>query len=422
MHRRVGVLLVLLAGLLATPALAAVERAVDAQGTIRITNLSHQAAQPRPSAIDQEETGLPAAEEVRARALAPAPPRLGSRPPAPLPAVSFPGALSYPTKQAPVAPVNKFTDGQGTIHITNVTGQNDRALAAAGEAPAPPEKPLRRNPRPVPKSAPLPVKALAPVPADLLLPVLSGPGPQAIAPPAGDGSRVRRFRDAKGVLHLVSEPRQAPERFLAQVQHLDLARMAAASLEWQRLTGSYAGGSLTVERQPQGAYRISNRPVAGKARKAHFKEQLEPILAEASLTYGLPVPLIKALVKAESNFNPQAVSPKGARGLMQLMPGTARDLGVKNAFCPRENVLGGCRYLRHLLNSFDQSLPLALAAYNAGHGRVVNAGLRVPEIRETQEFVTQVMGDYLLGAKRELSQQVQGWPQPPQADCRPGAV
>jgi hypothetical protein len=121
---------------------------------------------------------------------------------------------------------------------------------------------------------------------------------------------------------------------------------------------------------------------------------LEPIIVEASQRYGLPVPLILAVIKVESNFVSRAVSPKGAMGLMQLMPGTADSLGVKDPFCPRENVMAGCRYLRQLLNTLNGSLPLGLAAYNAGFQRVINAGFRIPDIKETQNFVTKVLEGY----------------------------
>jgi soluble lytic murein transglycosylase-like protein len=122
---------------------------------------------------------------------------------------------------------------------------------------------------------------------------------------------------------------------------------------------------------------------------------LQAIILEAALAYQLPVPLIEAVIKVESNGVPWAVSPKGAMGLMQLMPGTAEFLRVQDPFCPRENVLAGCRYLRLLLDLF-QDVPLAVAAYNAGYQRVINCGYRIPEIKETQDFVTQVLGRYQL--------------------------
>jgi soluble lytic murein transglycosylase-like protein len=123
---------------------------------------------------------------------------------------------------------------------------------------------------------------------------------------------------------------------------------------------------------------------------------LQSCIIEAAQVYRLPIPLILALIRQESNFAHQAVSPKGAMGLMQLMPGTAASLGVRDPFDPRENILAGCRYFRFLLDYFQGSVPLALAGYNAGHHRVISAGCQVPAIRETQEFVTQVMGLYYL--------------------------
>jgi soluble lytic murein transglycosylase-like protein len=154
-----------------------------------------------------------------------------------------------------------------------------------------------------------------------------------------------------------------------------------------------------VRRDPRGRLIISNLlPARPPARDGRGNPALEPIIIEAAQGYRLPIPLVRAIIKVESNFAPQAVSPKGAMGLMQLMPGTAAFLGVQDPFCPRENILGGCRYFRLLLDSFNNSLPLALAAYNAGYQRVVEAGFRIPAIRETQEFVTRVLEHYYLSA------------------------
>ena len=123
---------------------------------------------------------------------------------------------------------------------------------------------------------------------------------------------------------------------------------------------------------------------------------LQSCIIEAAELYRLPIPLVLALIRQESNFAHQAVSPKGAMGLMQLMPGTAASLGVRDPFDPRENILAGCRYFRQLLDYFQGNVPLALAGYNAGYHRVISAGCQVPAIKETQEFVTQVMGLYCL--------------------------
>ena len=125
---------------------------------------------------------------------------------------------------------------------------------------------------------------------------------------------------------------------------------------------------------------------------ARVSPALQSCIIEAAELYQLPIPLILALIRQESNFAHQAVSPKGAMGLMQLMPATAASLGVRDPFDPRENILAGCRYFRQLLDYFQGNVPLALAGYNAGYHRVISAGCQVPAIKETQEFVTQVMG------------------------------
>ncbi len=115
---------------------------------------------------------------------------------------------------------------------------------------------------------------------------------------------------------------------------------------------------------------------------------------EASATYQLPVALIQAVIAVESNYNPRALSPKGAQGLMQLMPATARRFGAVNGFDPKENILTGSRYLRWLLDYFEQDLVLAIAAYNAGENAVVSAGKRVPKFAETERYVPRVLALY----------------------------
>ncbi len=160
--------------------------------------------------------------------------------------------------------------------------------------------------------------------------------------------------------------------------------------------------TILVRKNKQGALVIGNVPARPflNMDKEEVRCRLEPILMEAAWLTGLPVSLIEAVITVESNFQPAAVSPKGAMGLMQLMPGTAEFLRVEDPFCPRENVLGGARYLRLLLDFFGQSLPLALAAYNAGFQRVIDAGYQIPAIQETQDFVTQVMGQFYFREKQ----------------------
>ena len=103
--------------------------------------------------------------------------------------------------------------------------------------------------------------------------------------------------------------------------------------------------------------------------------------------------LIKAIIKVESDFNQYAISTSGARGLMQLMPGTARDMRVHNAFDAVQNINGGTRYFKNLLNSYEGNLTLSLAAYNAGPGRVAKNG-PVPQIPETRKYINKVIRYY----------------------------
>lgn len=111
----------------------------------------------------------------------------------------------------------------------------------------------------------------------------------------------------------------------------------------------------------------------------------------ASETYQIPENLLKAVAKAESDFNPTAVSHCGAQGIMQLMPSTARALGVTNAFDPAQNIMGGAKYLRQMLDTFNGDVSKALAAYNAGPNAVRKYG-GIPPYRETQNYVTKVLG------------------------------
>jgi soluble lytic murein transglycosylase-like protein len=118
----------------------------------------------------------------------------------------------------------------------------------------------------------------------------------------------------------------------------------------------------------------------------------EPIIQKASRQYGVDAELIRAVIKAESNFNPRAVSHAGAQGLMQLMPATARGLGVSNSFDPEQNVMGGTRFLKGLLDRYNGDLDAALAAYNWGPGNVDRRPDRLP--RETRDYLVKVKQFY----------------------------
>lgn len=120
----------------------------------------------------------------------------------------------------------------------------------------------------------------------------------------------------------------------------------------------------------------------------------EQMIRTASRIYGLDHRLVRAVIKAESNFDPGAVSHKGAMGLMQLMPETARDMGVKDPFDPLQNIFGGVRYLKFLMDRFDNSLFLALAAYNAGPEAVTKHG-GIPPFEETNAYLRRVLRYYM---------------------------
>lgn len=122
--------------------------------------------------------------------------------------------------------------------------------------------------------------------------------------------------------------------------------------------------------------------------------RLDQLIRENGARYGVDPYLIFLVMEQESHFNTRAVSPVGARGLMQLMPGTAARFGVRNAHDPAQSVAGGTRYLKQLLGRFNNRVDLALASYNAGEGNVVKFGYRVPPFRETRSYVRKIGSRY----------------------------
>jgi soluble lytic murein transglycosylase-like protein len=125
-------------------------------------------------------------------------------------------------------------------------------------------------------------------------------------------------------------------------------------------------------------------------------QRIDTYIAEAGARNNVDPVLLYSIMHQESTFKRNAVSPKGARGLMQLMPGTAARFGVSNIFDPQQNIEGGARYVRLLLNMFDGDVALALAGYNAGEGAVLRYGRQIPPYRETQEYVRRITNRYAL--------------------------
>ena len=127
----------------------------------------------------------------------------------------------------------------------------------------------------------------------------------------------------------------------------------------------------------------------------------DDIIADAAAEYDLDPALIRAVMRAESAFNPLVVSPAGAQGLMQLMPALAEEMGVVDPFDPRQNIMGGSRYLRWLLDHNRGNIPLTLAGYNAGP-TIVAKYRKVPPFRETQNYVKKITG-FIADARKEAS-------------------
>ena len=140
--------------------------------------------------------------------------------------------------------------------------------------------------------------------------------------------------------------------------------------------------------------RSSNGPAFQRpSGQAFTQPEIDAAIDQAALQHNVDPNLVRAVIKVESNFNPNAVSPKGAMGLMQLMPQTARELNVTNPFDPQQNVDAGVRHLKHLMESYGGDVSLTLAAYNAGAGAVARSA-GVPNFRETRNYVTRITNLY----------------------------
>ncbi len=172
--------------------------------------------------------------------------------------------------------------------------------------------------------------------------------------PAAANADIYRYEDEEGVIHFTDAPTHSKFKIFLR--------------------------DLRKDRQLRTRFRIaSGNP-----------QEFEHLIAAASSKYGVSASLIRAVIQAESGYNPQAVSRAGAGGLMQLMPGTAKSLKVSDRFDPSQNVDGGVRYLRFLLDTFKGDVSLALAAYNAGLSKVAKYG-GIPPYEETRVYVSRVL-------------------------------
>jgi soluble lytic murein transglycosylase-like protein len=182
-------------------------------------------------------------------------------------------------------------------------------------------------------------------------------------------------------------------RKLQTASALRAARSAAAEVN------SFVAKTPAAEPQDESKQAPQADPNYAGIMRGHSvtSEQLDKVIEQAAARHNVDANLVRAIVKVESNFNPRAVSHKGAMGLMQLMPGTARDLKVTQPFDPAQNVEGGVRHLKSLLETFDGNVELSLAAYNAG-ARAVQRNRGVPPYTETRNYVKKITNLYGNGS------------------------
>jgi soluble lytic murein transglycosylase-like protein len=185
----------------------------------------------------------------------------------------------------------------------------------------------------------------------------------AVGYPGEAAADIFSFTDAEGVIHFANKP-TGDGRF-----------------------------RLYLKSSPRGAARAGVVPFMPSDTSGDRFTRYDEWIHQAAILYQIPEELIRSVIMVESNYDPRAVSPTGAQGLMQLMPETGLRMSVRDPFDPRENIFGGTRYLRVLANMFNGDLSLTIAGYNAGEAAVVRfAG--IPPYEETQGYVTRVLGYY----------------------------
>ena len=248
---------------------------------------------------------------------------------------------------------------------------------------------------------------------------LAGLAVAGLSCPDASAETIYRFVDTNGVLHFSNAPTDSRYQKVQEERVKTLAQ-APAPVPVQSfapapsiLAEERTGETIYQYMDSNGVVHFSNVPTNPRYKRLRGERtlaRLKPTLPASKLNeailhtshkHSLSPALVHAVIRAESAYNPNAVSSKGAMGLMQLMPGTASLLKVSNPYDPEENISGGVRYLRYLLDRFGGNLELALAAYNAGESRVLRTN-QIPRISETQQYVRKVIRFYLDFSKEGI--------------------
>jgi hypothetical protein len=213
-------------------------------------------------------------------------------------------------------------------------------------------------------------------------------------------------RDRRSGIDRRGGPRNGPDR--RKGDRRAAAAAVALGIAFAGVSAAPVSADIFTRRNDRGVLEATDRPATGEGYKLAYKSKgivihsasfhpssanalrFEPFVLEAAAREGVSPDLVRAVIHTESAFDPLAVSSAGARGLMQLMPDAARRFGVQNALDPRDNILGGVRYLRVLLKMFQGDVALTVAAYNAGEGAVTRHG-GIPPYRETREYVRKIL-------------------------------
>jgi len=225
-----------------------------------------------------------------------------------------------------------------------------------------------------------------------------------------DKSSITPAKDANGRTVFVNDESSPKQRNSAAAQSQDWPRRTVTYMYYSRQQRRWirVGSSTTAGQRAQTAAKEVELQTTGPSAKPDTQVTIKPSRARmsdaevdaaidaAAARHNVDPSLVRAVVKVESNFNPHAVSRKGAVGLMQLMPSTARQLKVADPYDPQQNIDGGVRHLKQLLENFNGNVPLSLAAYNAGEGAVTRSN-GIPQYKETQNYVKQITELYWNG-------------------------